>query len=159
MYCLGRYYNDALIGVETNFSTHPMKELQRLRYPRQYVREQTPDAISGKLTDRFGFNTNKLTRPLALGMLRTIMREHPERVRDLDTLDEMTVFVKNEKGRPEAAKGQHDDCIMARAINCYISDQQTRVVKQQKIELTGDAKRIHDHIEQLSRPRRVKRYG
>lgn len=33
MYCLGRYYNDALMAIETNFSTHPVKELERLHYP------------------------------------------------------------------------------------------------------------------------------
>lgn len=159
MYCLGCYYNWALIGVETNFSTHPMKELQRLGYKHQYVREQTPDAISGKLTDRFGFNTNKLTRPLALGMLRTVMREYPSRVKDMNTLEEMTVFVKNEKGKPEATDGQHDDCIMARAINCYIADQQTKVIKQPKQVLTGDAKKIHDHIESLTKKKKAKRYG
>jgi phage terminase large subunit len=124
MYCLGRYYNFALLGIETNFSTHPVKELQRLGYPNQYVREETPDAFTGRLTKKFGFITNKLTRPVALGMLRTVMREHPERVKDLDTLNEMTTFVKNEKGKPEAASGFHDDCIMARAINCYIASQQ-----------------------------------
>jgi len=129
MYCLGCYYNDALIGVETNYSTHPMKELTRLNYPNQYVREETPDAFTGKLTKRFGFNTNKLTRPVALGMLRTIIREHPERVKDIDTLNEMTTFIKNEKGRPEAAEGFHDDCVMARAINCYIAGQQRKTIQ------------------------------
>lgn len=139
MYCLGKYYNDALLGIETNFSTHPVRELTRWEYPNQYVREESPDQYTGKLVKRFGFNTNKLTRPLALGMLRTVMREHPERVRDLTTLEEMTVFVKNEKGKPEAAEGQHDDCIMARAINCYIASQQTTKIKQPKQELTGIA--------------------
>jgi len=129
MYCLGKYYNDAMLGIEANFSTHPVKELTRLEYPHQYVREESPDNFTGKLVKRFGFNTNKLTRPLALGMLRTLVREHPERLLDIDTLEEMTVFVKNEKGRPEAAQGQHDDCIMARAINCYISSQQTIKIK------------------------------
>lgn len=32
MYCLGAYYNDALIGIETNYSTYPVMELERLRY-------------------------------------------------------------------------------------------------------------------------------
>lgn len=139
MYCLGKHYNDALLGIEANFSTHPVKELTRLDYPRQYVREETPDSYTGKLVKRFGFNTNKLTRPLALGMLRTIMREHPERIKDMDTLEEMTVFVKNEKGKPEASEGHHDDCIMARAINCYISSQQTTKIKLPKEEKTGAA--------------------
>lgn len=31
MYCLGMYYNYSLIGIEANFSTYPIKELERLR--------------------------------------------------------------------------------------------------------------------------------
>jgi phage terminase large subunit len=41
----------------------------------------------------------------------------------------MTTFVKNEKGRPEAAEGKHDDCVLARAINCYISGQQRQTIE------------------------------
>lgn len=128
MYCLGKYFNNALIGIESNFSTHPVKELMRLNYWNQYVREERPDAYTGKLAKIYGFNTNKLTRPLALGMLRTVMRESPEKVIEIKTLEEMTTFVKNEKSKPEAADGHHDDCIMARAINCYIKDQQRAYV-------------------------------
>lgn len=128
MYCLGRYFNNALIGIETNFSTHPVKELMRINYPNQYIREERPDAYTNKLQKIYGFNTNKATRPTALGMLRTVMREAPEKVIEIKTLEEMTAFVKNEKGKPEAADGHHDDCIMSRAINCYIKDQQRNYV-------------------------------
>ena len=34
MFCLGTYYNNALIACEVNFSTYPVRELQRLHYPR-----------------------------------------------------------------------------------------------------------------------------
>lgn len=39
LYCMGKYYNNALIGVEMNFDLHPVKELERLNYPNQYMRE------------------------------------------------------------------------------------------------------------------------
>jgi PBSX family phage terminase large subunit len=129
MYCLGKYYNNALIGIETKFSTHPVKELIRLGYYRQYVREERPDSMTGKLKKIHGFDTNSATRPTALGMLRTEIRDNPERFKDIDFLYEATTFVKNEQGRPEAAKGSHDDCIMARAINCCISHQQTTEIE------------------------------
>lgn len=125
MYCFGIYYNTALIGIETNFSTHPTKELERLQYPNLYVRKQSPDAFTEKLSDRYGFNTNKATRPVILGQLRTIVRESPELINDLDTLNEMTTFIINEKGKPVAADSFHDDTIMALAITYGIRDQQT----------------------------------
>jgi PBSX family phage terminase large subunit len=128
VYCLGKYYNYALLGIETNFSTYPVKELTRLGYYRQYIREEKPDAFSGQLRKVYGYLTTSATRPTALGMLRTVVRDYPERIKDMDTLLEMTTFVKNEQGRPEAAKGAHDDCVMARAINCYIAHQQSREI-------------------------------
>lgn len=131
MYCLGKHYNNAMLGIETNFSTHPVKELTRLGYSRQYVREEKPDSFTGKLKPIYGMVTDKATRPAMLGMLRTVVRENPERIKDLDTLLEMTTFVKNEEGRPEASKGTHDDCVMSRAINCYIAHQQTREIEIQ----------------------------
>jgi len=136
MYCLGKHYNYALLAIETKFSTHPVKELVRLGYWNQYVREERPDEFSGKLRKIYGFDTNSATRPAALGMLRTVVREHPERIKDIDTLMEMTTFVKNEQGRPEAAQGSHDDLVMARAINCYTAHQQTREVQTEPKEET-----------------------
>lgn len=145
MYCLGKYYgelnncnNNALLSIETKFSTHPVKELIRLGYHNQYVREEKPDAMTGKLRKIYGFDTNTATRPTALGMLRAEVREHPERIKDIDLLYEMTTFVKNEQGKPEAAKGEHDDCVMARAINCYTSHQQTAHVLQKVDDIDDD---------------------
>jgi phage terminase large subunit len=138
MYCLGKHYNYALLSIETKFSTHPVKELIRLGYGKQYVREEKPDSFTGKLRPIYGFDTNSATRPTALGMLRTVVREYPERIKDMDTLLEMTTFVKNEEGRPEAAKGSHDDLVMARAINCYTAHQQSREIQlYSEIDLTG----------------------
>lgn len=127
VYCLGRKYNDALIGLEENFSPHPIKELTRIRYPKQYVREKEDD-YTGKLEPRFGFKTTSATRPTAIAGLVTIVRENTELINDRDTLEEMLTFVRNEKGRPEAQSGAHDDLIMALAIAYYIRTQQRAYV-------------------------------
>ena len=123
LYCLGRYYNDALVAVEANFSSYPIKELQRLRYPRQYVRT-AEDSYTHRRQKRYGFRTTSVTRPLAIAELVRAAREAPELIRDGQTLREMLVFVKNERGRPEAMAGEHDDCVMALAIAQYARPQQ-----------------------------------
>lgn len=128
MYCTGKYYNYALLGIETNFSTYPVKELERLGYHNMYVRE-VEDSITKKTEKRYGFQTNKLTRPLVIAALVTIVREHPEWINDIKTLEEMLTFVRNERGKPEAQKGAHDDTIMGLAIAYYIRPQQTQVIK------------------------------
>lgn len=124
LYELGKMYNDALIGVETNFSTYPVMELERLGYPKQYVREVT-DTFTGNIKKAFGFRTDKMTRPVIISNLVALMREHPEIVVDVVTADEMLTFVRNSELRPEAEVGAHDDCVMALAIAEFIRPQQT----------------------------------
>lgn len=122
MYCLGKYYRNALIGIEANFDSYPIMELQRLGYPRQYARE-TQDTYTGKTEKRFGFKTTSLTRPTAISRLIEIVREHCDTICDKDTLEELLTIIRNEKGRIEAPQGGHDDQMMALAIAHQIRDQ------------------------------------
>lgn len=115
MMCLGYWYNTALLAIEVNFSGFPVKECTRLCYPRQYQRE-VQDSYTGRLQQRFGFRTDQKSRPAAIAQLVRYAREHPEGLHDAATLREMLTFVKNERGRPEAMRGEHDDLVMALAI-------------------------------------------
>ena len=115
MYCLGKYYKDALIAIEANFDSYPIRELQRLGYNNQYVREQL-DSYTGKMEKRFGFRTTTLTRPTIISNLIQIVREHTETLNDKDTLEELLTIIRNEKGRIEAPEGGHDDQMMGLAI-------------------------------------------
>lgn len=133
MYCLGKHYNNALIGIEVNYSTHPTKELQRLGYTNLYRRE-VEDSITNQLVRKYGFRTDKLTRPIIIAELVAMMREHLELVNDKDTLEEMTVFVKDERGRASAMQGHHDDLVMALAITYYIRDQQKYIPEDKPVK-------------------------
>ena len=122
MYCLGKYYRDALIGIEANFDSFPIKELQRLGYPKQYVRE-AQDTYTGKTEKRFGFKTTSLTRPTIISRLIEIVREHCDTINDRETLEELLTITRNENGRIEAPEGGHDDDMMGLAIAHEIRDQ------------------------------------
>lgn len=122
MYCLGRYYRDALIGIEANFDSYPIMELQRLGYPRQYTRE-AQDTYTGKTEKRFGFKTTSLTRPTIISRLIEVVREHCDTINDKDTLEELLTIVRNKKGRIEAPEGGHDDQMMGLAIAHQIREQ------------------------------------
>lgn len=115
MYCLGMFYKYALISIEANFDTYPIKELQRLGYDNQYVREAV-DTYTGKTEKRFGFKTTKLTRPMIISNLIEIVRDHTDTINDEETLRELLTIIKNEKGRIEAPEGGHDDEMMGLAI-------------------------------------------
>ena len=122
MYCLGKYYKDALIGIEANFDSYPIMELQRLGYANQYTRE-AQDTYTGKTEKRFGFKTTSLTRPTAISRLIGIVREHCDTINDKETLEELLTIVRNERGRIEAPEGGHDDDMMGLAIAHQIREQ------------------------------------
>lgn len=122
IYCLGKYYKDALIGIEANFDSYPIMELQRLGYIKQYTRE-AQDTYTGKTEKRYGFKTTSLTRPTAISRLVEIVREHCDTINDQETLEELLTIVRNEKGRIEAPEGGHDDDMMGLAIAHQIREQ------------------------------------
>jgi phage terminase large subunit len=122
MYCLGIYYGTALIGIEANFDSYPIMELQRLGYPKQYTRE-AQDTYTGRTEKRFGFKTTSLTRPTIISRLIEVVREHCQTINDRETLEELLTIVRNEKGRIEAPEGGHDDDMMGLAIAHHIRDQ------------------------------------
>ena len=146
MYCLGKYYRDALIGIEANFDSYPIMELQRLGYPKQYARE-AQDTYTGKTEKRFGFKTTSLTRPTAISRLIEVVREHCDTINDKETLEELLTIVRNEKGRIEAPEGGHDDQMMSLAIAHQIREQV--VFTQEPIEV---APQTRFNIEKYTQP-------
>lgn len=140
MYCLGMYYNQALIGVEVNFSTFPEKELERLKYPKLYQRE-TLDSITHKLQMKKGFKTTQITRPNIIAGLVEVYRDNIDTINSEELLRESLSFIRNEKGRPEAEEGKHDDRVMAIAIAHAIRPQQDMTIKTKKEETEEQKKR------------------
>ena len=122
VYCLGKYYKDALIGIEANFDSYPIMELQRLGYTKQYTRA-AQDTYTGKTEKRFGFKTTSLTRPTIISRLIEVVREHCDTINDKDTLEELLTIIRNERGRIEAPEGGHDDQMMGLAIAHHIREQ------------------------------------
>lgn len=122
MYCLGKYYNDAIIGIETNFSVAPTNELKRCGYKNLYIREQIDD-ISKKIVKKYGFNTNRITRPQIISNFKAIFRECPECECDKETLREMLTFIRHEDSKESSMDGKHDDLVMADCIAHFVGKQ------------------------------------
>lgn len=124
LYCLGMYYNEAIVGVEVNFSAAATKRLEQCNYPRLYVRERF-DTIVNKVDLRHGFKTTAQSRPVIIAELKRKWRESDGTIEvDVDTLKEMLSFVKDDKGKPQALSGQHDDLVMALAIAHHVGGEQ-----------------------------------
>jgi hypothetical protein len=136
VYCLHKYYHDALIGIETNYSTVATRELHKLNAS-QYRRENV-DTTSNVYTDAIGFKTTTLTRPVIIEEFKELIRDDISIVLDQETLQEMLTFIKDDKGKAQAIDGKHDDMIMAKMICHHISQQQrsTRIkIEKPKVDV------------------------
>ncbi len=141
LFCLGKLYNTALIGVETNFSTYVVRELERLRYPKQYVRERYDD-YTHKTVQSFGFRTDTKTRPVLVSELCRVVRENVDTINDDTTISEMLTFVRDENFKPCAEEGAHDDCVMALGIAHQLRNFQSCV------PAAGEGKKVKWHKSQ-----------
>ena len=150
IYALGMYYNKALIGIETNYSTYPVMKLQELGYPNQYSRERE-DTYTKQIRKSYGFRTDRQSRPRAIAQLVEVFGTHPQWFMDRELLGEMLTFVYNEEHRPEALAGKHDDMVMAAAITYAVRHQQSMaaVVKPEP-----PREKLIDKLERRSRRRR-----
>ena len=119
LYCLGKYYNNAQIAVETNYSRHPVNVLFSLGYPRLYSQGNEDGGEFRK--SRLGFTTSALTRPLIISNLVATMRDNLHLETDRETLKELLSFVRHPNGKAAAAQNAHDDLVMASAIAHYTS--------------------------------------
>lgn len=150
IYALGRFYNDALVAIETNFSTYPVMKLQEMEYPNQYSRERE-DTYTRQMRKSYGFRTDRQSRPRAIANLVEVFSSHPEWFADRELLEEMLTFCYNEDHRPEALAGKHDDLVMGAAITYAVRHQQRMTV------LTEPEKPREKLIDQMKRQKRAKR--
>lgn len=122
---LGRYYNNALIAVENNFSPSVVLGLRKNGYPNVYWHKD-PDQLRGR-PPKPGFNTNKRTRSVILDTLRSAILADQLRFNDEGFLNEVGTFVHNERADTfKAARGSHDDRVMAMAIAVYVCGKRPR---------------------------------
>ena len=127
LYCACRYVNDALIGVEINFNTGPIEELQRLSYPRQYVRRKFDDYRKVR-EEKYGFKTDGNSRPLIIDKEGDVVLNEIDLLNDIPTLEQMLTFIYDDKGRPDAMEGKHDDLLFSEMIANQIREQQTHLL-------------------------------
>ena len=150
IYALGRFYNDALVAIETNFSTYPVMKLQEMEYSNQYSRERE-DTYTRQMRKSYGFRTDRQSRPRAIANLVEVFSSHPEWFSDRELLEEMLTFCYNEDHRPEALAGKHDDLVMGAAITYAVRHQQRMTV------LTEPEKPREKLIDQMKRQKRARK--
>lgn len=124
---LGRYYNDAVIGVEkNNHGLMSLIVLRDLNYPRIYYREK--EGLSSlRTTDEMGWRTDRYTRPLMIDETSKWLRERRVSIYDEEMVGEMTSFVRYPDGQGRAAQNSFDDRVISLmiCIQMYIRNPMT----------------------------------
>lgn len=111
---LGKFYNSALIGVESNsHGLTTLKALQRTRYFPIYY-ERSPRYKRSVPTDVLGFRTTQVSKPIIIDGLNKVLRDGSIKLWDKETIAELRTFTRKDKGK--MAGSPYDDRTMSLAI-------------------------------------------
>ena len=114
---MGRKYNNALMVVEINNNgLTTITRLKQLLYPMMYFRPAKFDTVSGSWSDKLGWRTNTVTRPIMIDDLVAAIREESLVLHTPEFQKEMLTFVYDDSNKAIAQDGFHDDCIFALAV-------------------------------------------
>lgn len=113
----GRMYNEALAVVEVNgHGITTLVELKNLFYPSIYFRPSRFEGMSQDMSNKIGWRTTQLTRPLMLDDFRRAFRDGDLTLHSKEIFDECSTFIFDESNNMRAERGAHDDTIMATAV-------------------------------------------
>lgn len=113
----GRLYNNALMVVEVNnHGLTTLTVLKNLLYPQLYFRPAKFDVISTGWSERLGWKTTKITRPLLIDDLNQAIRDGVMFPRSEEFYEETVTFIYDDGNNMTPQSGYHDDCIFAAAI-------------------------------------------
>ena len=110
---LGEFYNNALVAVESN--NQGLAVLVKLKdiYKNIYYRQSLE---GGRTMPVAGWRTDSKTRPYMIDQLAEMIREHQIILKSDILISECMNFVRDARGRYQAAEGAHDDLVIALAI-------------------------------------------
>ena len=114
LYALGFFYNEALIGVESNnHGLTTLTALNKSKYTNLY-RQRRLNQRHSEATEALGWRTTTLTKPLAIDELNANLRDGILDLRCEFTIAELKTFVRDDNGQTHGSP--HDDRVMSLAI-------------------------------------------
>jgi len=116
LFYLGRYFNNALLAVESNsMGVSTLQKLKEMKYVNLYYQTQIAN-----LTDedgvRLGFRTTSASKPAIISNLKNWIDNDELAIWSTDVVNELRDYVSDDKGKTNASKGSTDDTVMSLAI-------------------------------------------
>ena len=127
---LGRFYNWAYLVPERNsMGLGLVERLLELEYPHLHMEERKPGDFTTTDPHRVGWETTKATKPVLLQAIEDALETGEVQVFDAVTAAELRAFQLQPDGKAEAAKGSHDDCVIALGLAIIGKHHAPRVLK------------------------------
>jgi len=127
---IAKFYNNGHLVVEVNSlrteedteADHSLTVLDEIVefYPNMYIRND-PEKVKQGEAVRYGFHTNKKTKPMVIDHYNGILRDEAYIERSKNALNEADQYEKKPNGSYGAKEGCHDDELMTTAIGCYVA--------------------------------------
>lgn len=115
---LAKYYNDALLVIESNTLTNEAARAGESEYVLENL-HRCYGNVYQRSHGKLGFHTNAKTKPKAVAALVAALRDGLYVERDREAVNEMRCY-EDHNGRYEARPGKHDDILMTRAIGLLL---------------------------------------
>lgn len=113
----GRKYNNALAVVEVNnHGLTTLTVMKQLCYPALYFRPSRLEEHGMSFSDKLGWRTTKVTRPLMIDDFAQALRDGLLIIHSKETLDELLTFVYDANNNMIAQEGMHDDAIFSSSL-------------------------------------------
>lgn len=141
LFGLAKMYNNALVCPEINFDSYPLKKFQELGYDNFYRRMNPSDSIHERTEPKYGFRTTSENRQSMLSDLVSWTNENMNKLNDVETLNEMLSFTRQQKKMKGiwwgAEAGSHDDLVISAGIALQAMSQQYSEVQPERGKLDG----------------------
>jgi len=120
LFYLGRYFNNALLAVESNsMGVSTLQKLKDMNYVNLYHQTKIAN-ISNEEGIRLGFRTTSASKPAIIGNLKNWIFEEELSIRSSIIIQELKDYLADEKGATNAGPGCFDDTVMSLAIACEV---------------------------------------
>jgi hypothetical protein len=120
LFYLGRYFNNALLCVESNsIGLATLLRLDQMRYVNLYYQARIADLSSAEGI-RPGFKTTMSSKPQIIGLLQNAVNEDDICIPSKTIIKELKTYISRDSGKMEAMAGCNDDTVMACAMGLEV---------------------------------------
>ena len=120
LFYLGRYFNNALLAVESNsMGVATLQKLKDMNYVNMYFQTKIAN-ISNEEGIRLGFRTTSASKPAIIGNLKNWLFEEELDIKSSVIIQELKDYLSDDRGTTGASPGCLDDSVMALAIACEV---------------------------------------